>query len=360
MKNIILFFGSFDPLHKGHISIMENAIEKVNADYIYLGLNKSSSKGKLTSLFHRRNMINLILKESPKYRLLPFSFDYINLDKTYNNIFSLIRKNTNYYILVGQDQLNSLKNWYKYGEIVKKFKFIIAKRGNQVISDEDLNNPNYIFIDHDYKSISSKTIKDQEYSNTYSIITNYIINYNLYLKSQIKQYLDEDRYNHTLSVAKTALYINKKAKLGLNPYDVEKAALLHDIAKNLKKDKAYNILQSNYPCYIHEEQNIIHQYIGQLLAKENFHVHNDDILNAIKYHTTGRKNMSLLEKLIFVSDKIEPSRNYDTSELMKNCLNNFENGFKLVLKNNKEYLERKNISVTNKDTLECYKYYLIN
>ena len=68
--------------------------------------------------------------------------------------------------------------------------------------------------------------------------------------------------------------------------------------------------------------------------------------------------MSLLEKLIYVSDKIEPTRNYETKRLMDSCIKNFELGFKKVLKNNKDYLKSKNVDITNIDTKNCFEYYL--
>ena len=82
------------------------------------------------------------------------------------------------------------------------------------------------------------------------------------------------------------------------------------------------------------------------------------LLNAIKYHTTGRANMSVLEQLVYVSDKIEPTRKYDTTHLINACCNNFENGFIKVLEHNKDYV--KNVLHENYEikSLECFDYYL--
>lgn len=357
MKHIILFFGSFDPLHKGHISTMENAIKKVNATTLYIGVNKTSSKGKLTSVFHRRSMLRLFIKGNNKYKLLNFCFDYNNLETTYSKIFSLMEEDAKYYILVGQDQLNYLSKWYKYDLLIEKFTFIVAKRDDIDIDSTYLDNPNYIFIEHEYKNLSSSMIKKGNYENTTKEISSYISSHNLYLKERIKEYLTTKRYNHTLSVARTALLINKKANLGLEKHKVEQAALLHDIAKYINEDEANKIMQSIYPNYINESKKVIHQYIGEYIAKKHFLVSDKDVLNAIKFHTTGRANMSTLEKLIYVSDKIEPTRDFNTEEMINACINNFEKGFILVLSNNKKYIESKT-SITNIDTVECFKYYL--
>jgi len=356
MKKIILFFGSFDPLHKGHISIIENAIKQINANYLYLGLNKCSNKGKLTSLFHRKNMLKFYCKSNDKCKILNFTFDYKNIDKTYQNIFNFTKKNAQYYILIGDDQINQLTNWYKFNLIYEKFNFIVARRHHS--NNNYLNDSKFIFIDHDFKNISSSDIKKGNYDNTINTISDYILNNNIYLKEQIKPYLSIARYNHTLSTSKTALLINQKANLGLDRFKVEKATLLHDIAKEVTINTVNKIMKENYPSYINESNKIIHQYIGEYMAKEYFFVKDKDILNAIKYHTTGRSNMSLLEKLVYVADKIEPTRNYSTKKLINECIYDFNSGFIKVLTNNKAYLKSKNINVTNKDTINCFKYYL--
>lgn len=355
MKKVILFFGSFDPLHKGHISIMEKAIKRVNADYLYIGLNKNSNKGRLTSFFHRKNMIKEFIKANDKYKFIPFSFDYKNIEKTYKNIFSLIDINDNNYILIGQDQFSSLHKWHKFDMLLEKFTFIIAKRGN---IKEDIDSDEYIFIDHNNKEISSSLVKNGDYKYTCEVITNYILNHNLYLKDQIRPYLTLEKYQHTLSVAKTALLINKKAKLGIDEYKVEKAALLHDIAKNLDINTRKKLINENYSQYKNESNNILHQYLGELIARENFFVYDEEILDAIKYHTTGRANMSKLEKLIYMADKIEPLRGDYTKPLLDLSIRNFEKGFIEVVKNNKVYLEEKKIDITNIDTKECFEYYI--
>lgn len=337
---------------------MENAIKKVNAELLYIGLNKSSYKGKLTSFFHRKNMIKNYIKGKEQYELLNFSFDYNNIEKTYNNIFNLLDDDNKYYILIGQDQLQSLKKWHDFELLYGKFDFIIAKRNNQIIDDLYLDSDKYIFIDHSYQEVSSSLIRKGEYQYTTSEIVDYILNHNLYLKEQIKPFLTIDKYKHTLSVAKTALYINKKSNLGINKYKVEKAALLHDIAKNIDKKTAKKLIKENYNAHVDENDKIIHQYLGEYIARENFFVYDEDVLKAIKYHTTGRSHMSVLEKLIYISDKIEPRRGYETKKLINLCIENFELGFKDVLKNNREYLKNKNINIDNIDTINCFDFYL--
>lgn len=356
MKRVIFFLGSFDPLHLGHISIIENAIKKVNAEYLYIGLNKSSKKGKLTSFFHRKKMLLTYIQNKDTIKLLNFNFDYNNLEKTYKKLFATMEDNNENYILIGEDQLSSLSTWYRFEELKTKVRFIIATRNLNEVNKKNYSFE-YITLNHLFPNISSSIVRAGNHNYTTKEISDYIKRYNIYLKEQVKPYLDKKRYLHSLSVAKTALKINKLGHLGLDPYKVEKAALLHDIAKNMSYEEAKNILETHYSANIDEEKEVIHQYMGEYLAKKDFNIDDIDILNAIKYHTTGRSNMSLLEKLIYVSDKIEPRRKYNTIELINACINDFNFAFITILKHNKQYIE-KTKHITNKNTLSCFKYYL--
>ena len=67
--------------------------------------------------------------------------------------------------------------------------------------------------------------------------------------------------------------------------------------------------------------------------------------------------MSVLEKLIYVCDKIEPLRKYDTTKAIKKCVKNFEKGFIYVLKNNRDYLQTHAV-INDNNSLECFNYYL--
>ena len=95
--------------------------------------------------------------------------------------------------------------------------------------------------------------------------------------------------------------ISLAKKLGAEEIKAELSALLHDVAK-------YENL-SNFPNFSlpsETPKDIVHQYLGEYIAKTVLEVSDNEVLTAIKYHTTGRPNMSLLEKIIYVADIIEP------------------------------------------------------
>lgn len=132
------------------------------------------------------------------------------------------------------------------------------------------------------------------------------------LRKEIEKILEPKRYEHTLSVAYTAANL-----AAVHGEDVQKAlvaGILHDCAKCLSHKKQmslcekYHVQLSEMEAY--ENSPLLHAKAGSILAQEEYGVDDEDILNAICYHTTGRPQMSMLEKIIYIADYIEPGRRH--------------------------------------------------
>lgn len=130
---------------------------------------------------------------------------------------------------------------------------------------------------------------------------------------------DAKRFEHTQGVEYTAAALAMCN--GAPIMDARIAGLLHDCAKCLSDRKKLEIcLKHQIPVTEVERRNpfLLHSKAGAWLAREKYGVEDPDILNAIRYHTTGRENMSLLEKIIFVADYMEPGRKQgEVGELQK-------------------------------------------
>lgn len=117
-------------------------------------------------------------------------------------------------------------------------------------------------------------------------------------------------------------------------------------------------MQTYFKEYMDLPQYAYHQFVGSYLAKKEFGVSNIGIIEAIKYHCTGNSNMGNIAKVVYASDKIEPTRGFDSSMLIKECIKNYETGFIKVLEANREYLLSKNANINDKLTNACMSYYL--
>lgn len=131
------------------------------------------------------------------------------------------------------------------------------------------------------------------------------MNYTIdYIKNWLKANLSEERYEHSLGTADCAKFLANK--YGLEEETAYFTGLIHDCAKCLPKNETLDILKQ-IPLEDGELENpkTHHAPVGAYIARKEFGVTNEEILSAIRWHTIGKLNMSLFEKIIFLADKIE-------------------------------------------------------
>lgn len=137
-------------------------------------------------------------------------------------------------------------------------------------------------------------------------------------KEILKNRLTEKRYTHSLNVADSA-----KKLARLYGYDEEiayTAGLIHDCCKDTPAGLQLSYMLENGVELSEYELGVAklyHSICGSVFVKKEFGIDNQDIINAVRYHTTGRKNMSLLEKIIFIADFISDERDYNGVEIMR-------------------------------------------
>lgn len=140
------------------------------------------------------------------------------------------------------------------------------------------------------------------------------------MKVYLREKLSEGRYNHSLGVKDSAESLAKR--YGANVSKAKIAGLIHDCAKEMDKKQILDICRKD-GCdidYILEANPaLLHGSAGAIIARDVMKVEDKDILNAIKNHTIGRKNMSLLEKVIYLADYIEPSRDFPGVEELRSA-----------------------------------------
>lgn len=135
------------------------------------------------------------------------------------------------------------------------------------------------------------------------------------IKADLKEKLSKKRYEHTLGVAYTSAAL--AMRYGEDIVRAELAGVLHDVAKGEKVSKLKEDMDGfidpytdkSYVALVSDKApQILHAIYAPFLAMKNYNIEDKDILSAIRWHTTGKKDMSMLEKIVFVADYIEPNR----------------------------------------------------
>lgn len=173
--------------------------------------------------------------------------------------------------------------------------------------------------------------------------------------------LSSQRYYHTLSVYELSIKLAKN--YDANIYNIQMAALLHDCAKCMSLKEMIKYVKNNkikikyYDLLIKYAPQVLHSYISADIARNKFKTRNKDILNAIKYHTVGRINMSNCEKIIFVADALSLDRNYRNININKEIMfENLDKIFLLVLQNKINYVISK-FQVLHPDIINIWNHY---
>ena len=179
------------------------------------------------------------------------------------------------------------------------------------------------------------------------------------MQQKLKKHLDEDRYEHTLGVMYTAGALAMRYQENIRSALI--AGLLHDCAKCIPTNKKFKMC-SKYHLEVSETErsnpSLLHAKLGAYLAEKKYHVRDEAILSAITFHTTGKPAMSLLEKIVYVADYIEPGRRElpNMAEIRRLAFKNIDECIYQILQDSLNYLNTRNITV-DPMTEKTYLYY---
>ncbi len=371
---LIIFGGTFDPPHNAHTEIL-NSIKLLKNDRVIVLPNfipphkdaQATSQDRLNMCklaFNRYEVSDYEIEkggQSYTYKTLQYFKELYSLDK-----YSLI-------YIIGADSMKDLKNWGQPHLLADLATYYIIKRPHydnveQDIQEfKDLYGGNFVLSDFIGQDISSTEIR---LKNAFGAIDDlvpenvaqYISEKDLYKRYKAitamysKLELPKKRIDHILSVALTALKLGYIYKV--NSENIILAALIHDIGKSLNLKKAYNLGLAISHETIELPAVCRHADFGAEIARRFFEINDEDILNAIKYHTTGRANMSKLEKIIFLADYIEPARKTPKLEpIIQTAQYDLDKAVEMTLKKTMDYLLDKNFEITPamKNAYEFYK-----
>ena len=339
-----IFGGTFDPFHEGHLSMINGALASGLVDRVWVipsGYPPKKDAHLLTLAPYRFYMTQAALKNVPNCQVLPVEIVRPGISYTVDTLRILREESTagpddELYMIYGTDILFEIEDWYHPEILVNEAKLLIARRPGilqqktlrKVIDLEEKFNIDISFFPIEGIKVSSREIRSSRaFSSLLPAVRQFIKKHALYPEDNPLAFLHENTHRlifeygtilflelsrarllHSLNVA--LLAVRYAVRFGVDPDAAAIAGLLHDCAKELPIQKqiqlAKEIAGRNLP-----ENPLLHAPAGVAYAAERYGIKDESVLWAIRYHTTGREEMTALEKIIYLADKLEPSRDYE-------------------------------------------------
>lgn len=396
ITKLAIMGGTFDPIHMGHLVTAEEVRHEFDIDeviFVPTGHPPHKSNFNMTSSEHRYLMTVLATAANEHFKVSRLEIEREGVTYTIDTIKELKKiygEDVRLYFITGADAIHKILTWKESEELLQICEFVAVTRPGYNKQEllrqiEELKRnyqTNIHFLEVPALAISSSNIRER-ICNMQPIkylvpeeVENYIKKYSLY---ENKIYLTDDerermctyvssrmspkRYAHTRGVIKMAMEFAKVYKMDYD--EVFIAALFHDISKELPAEEK-RTLCSKYAIELDafESQHIdlAHGKIGAAILENEWGIHEASILDSIKYHTFGRKEMCDLEKIIYLADMTEEGRSpYKEKEQVKNmALTNLNRAMYMALQSSCYYVEeilKKEVHPMTYDLLEYYKRY---
>lgn len=327
MKRVILFGGSFDPVHFGHLTMAKKALKQRQADAVFFIPNRQSPfKEKRTSFSDRFKMLELATANNPQFIVLDIENTLPEPSYTVDTVQALQKQypQTQFDFLIGDDQIERLAEWKSFEKLNKWVTFVVYGR-------EDAKHP-YPVIHGPKIATSSTAIRQGESCYTDKKVLRYMVKHHLYTKSILAAHLSEKRLAHTLRVKDLALEL--AAAHGLDENKVKIAALWHDFHR--ENQTAHQDLA---PHLRQEIAAYNHAYLAADQLARHYYYSDKHVLKAIRHHVNGQANNDIA-KILFIADKCERGRQYDSEPYISLSKKDLNEGFKAVKAASEAYLRR--------------------
>ena len=339
-----IFGGTFDPFHAGHLSMVAGVLASGLIDRLWVipsGFHPQKDVHLLTLAPYRYYMTKAALKNIPNCEVLPLEMVRPQMSYTVDTL-RIIREeelagpDDELFVIYGTDILFEIETWYHPEVILKEAGVLLAARPgvlhqktlHKVRDLEEKYDIQISFFPIEGVDVSSHEIrKAGNFSKYLPAVRQFIKKNDLYPVDNHLQYLkaethkrifeygtslfldlSEKRLLHSLNVA--LLSIRYAVKYGADPDAAAIAGLLHDCAKELPISTQLRLAKQTHDGEIPENA-LLHAPAGVIYASEHYGITDEAILSAIHYHTTGCENMSVLGKIIYLADKLEPARIYE-------------------------------------------------
>ena len=391
MERIGIYSGTFNPTHVGHLRGAQYAREALKLDKLLMIPDKIAPHKQLpensATAEQRLQMLRRGAAGLPGIEVSDLALKREDTSYTYETVAQVRKEypDAQLYLLMGADMLSKFPDWRESETILQNAVLAVFRRGGKAEQEEMLRaketieamGGQVILLENPITDISSTQLRRMlvfrcasdfippeveafiQINGLYGTAKNYRHLPEDRLEQVVTGLLKPNRVQHVLGCRQTAVELARI--YGVNETDAARAALLHDITKALDGPLQLTLCRS-YGTILDDfsEKNpkTLHALTGSLVAQRIFG-ENQAVVDAIRCHTTGKADMNLLEKIIYVADYMEPNRNFPGVEKLRqlaytDITQALELGLEMTLALLKE--QRREISPESLDALFYLKY----
>ena len=372
-KKLIFFGGTFDPPHAEHVAMVKACSEELKPDKIIIMptfIPPHKKTFMTASPTQRLEMCKIAFSEIENVEVSSWELEKRGKSYSYLTMEYLAKRYEGYniFFLMGTDMLSSFYTWKNPNLILKYATPLLCVRSGEGESAEQTVGEfktkfskgveclNYVGNAVSSTDVKIKKLLRLSTENTLTdTVEEYLDRFLLYDGGKLSKFLNEnltkERLIHTKGVISLSIKYAKKLGVDLNKTVV--SAMLHDVAKYLNPNDYKDFkMPKGVP------NPVKHQYLGAYIAEKELGIKNKEILNAIRYHTSGKPRMSKLGKIIFTADILEEGRSFNgVKEMREISLQDFDKGFLIALERCLEYLVIRNEKIYYL-TQSAYDYYI--
>lgn len=335
---IAIIGGSFDPIHNGHLAMARYVLHHHLADQVWFMVSAQTplKARRLSPFAIRAAMVKQALAYDFDMKVCTLEQEREGLSYSVDTVRECQKRwpMHSFVWLIGNDQAAQLEAWKDIDALSEMIEFYVFPRNGEAI--------NCAYAHREMKmalmDISSSEIRNgQKLWQLPKTTARYIADHGLYIESMAKARLSERRFAHSQSVARLCVTLAKCH--GVNLDQAYAAGILHDICKEWDQQRLACWLRALDQKKLDEAAPIWHGYVGAYYISKGLGIHDKAIRNAIYHHVLG-SSRNQLAMILYISDKLDPSRGYECDATLALCRSNLRQGFEQVKKEQREYLKK--------------------
>lgn len=336
MADIVLYGGTFNPIHNGHAGLCRYVLRELGFSRVLLIPAASPPHKEAPALApsgDRLAICRLATGDLSGVEVLDWEISRGGRSYTIDTVNYLAGQfpNDRLFLLMGSDMFVTFRQWRDWRGIGKRVTLLVASRETDdryILAEQQqslaadgvatqiLENPVMPLSSTELRALLAE---GKGFELLPAGVAEYIREQGMYgcgynlakLRETVKPLMTPDRYHHSLCVERQAVHLARLYSVEVNK--AAAAGILHDICKNMPRGVLLQMLQNSATMIdidFEKQPQLMHGFAGAVYIRDKLGITDVDILNAVGYHTTARAHMSLLEQIIYLADLTSRERDY--------------------------------------------------